>query len=55
MALTVSMITRLCAMTLKIGAGRSAESRREVGEMLFGLIKAHFTDLMENRYRGLFK
>jgi 5-carboxymethyl-2-hydroxymuconate isomerase len=27
-------------MTLKIGSGRSLESREEVGEMLFGLIKA---------------
>ncbi|ECU5694962.1 5-carboxymethyl-2-hydroxymuconate delta-isomerase, partial [Salmonella enterica subsp. enterica serovar Kentucky] len=24
-----------------------------VGEMLFGLIKAHFADLMENRYLAL--
>lgn len=40
-------------MTLKIGAGRSLESRQEVGEMLFGLIKAHFADLMENRYLAL--
>jgi 5-carboxymethyl-2-hydroxymuconate isomerase len=29
-------------MTLKIGSGRSLESREEVGEMLFGLIKSHF-------------
>ncbi len=40
-------------MTLKIGAGRSLESRQEVGEMLFGLIKAHFADLMDNRYLAL--
>jgi 5-carboxymethyl-2-hydroxymuconate isomerase len=26
-------------MTLKIGAGRSLESRQDVGEMLFALIK----------------
>jgi 5-carboxymethyl-2-hydroxymuconate isomerase len=29
-------------MTLKIGAGRSLESREAVGEMLFALIKTHF-------------
>ncbi len=29
-------------MTLKIGAGRSLESREEVGEMLFALIKDAF-------------
>ncbi len=39
-------------MTLKIGAGRSRRAA-EVGEMLFGLIKAHFADLMENRYLAL--
>ena len=33
-------------MTLKIGAGRSLESREEVGEMLFALIKTHFAALM---------
>ncbi|MCG0456338.1 5-carboxymethyl-2-hydroxymuconate Delta-isomerase [Enterobacter cloacae complex sp. ECC445] len=40
-------------MTLKIGAGRSLESREAVGEMLFGLIKAHFADLMAARYLAL--
>ncbi|KAA5943596.1 5-carboxymethyl-2-hydroxymuconate Delta-isomerase [Enterobacter cloacae] len=40
-------------MTLKIGAGRSLESREEVGEMLFALIKAHFADLMASRYLAL--
>ncbi|MCK7431273.1 5-carboxymethyl-2-hydroxymuconate Delta-isomerase [Enterobacter chengduensis] len=40
-------------MTLKIGAGRSLESRQAVGEMLFGLIKAHFADLMAARYLAL--
>ena len=34
-------------MTLKIGSGRSLESRQEVGEMLFDLIKTHFASLME--------
>lgn len=40
-------------MTLKIGAGRSLESRQEVGERLFALIKAHFAGLMEARYLAL--
>lgn len=40
-------------MTLKIGSGRSLESRQQVGEMLFELIKTHFAALMENRYLAL--
>ena len=40
-------------MTLKIGAGRSLESREEVGGMLFALIKAHFAELMAARYLAL--
>ncbi|MBG0571695.1 5-carboxymethyl-2-hydroxymuconate Delta-isomerase [Enterobacter hormaechei] len=40
-------------MTLKIGAGRSLESRKEVGEMLFALIKTHFAELMAARYLAL--
>ena len=40
-------------MTLKIGAGRSLESREAVGEMLFELITAHFADLMAARYLAL--
>ncbi|WP_047646575.1 5-carboxymethyl-2-hydroxymuconate Delta-isomerase [Enterobacter asburiae] len=40
-------------MTLKIGAGRSLESRQQVGEMLFALIKAHFAALMADRYLAL--
>lgn len=40
-------------MTLKIGSGRSPESRAEVGEMLFTLIKQHFAALMERRYLAL--
>ena len=40
-------------MTLKIGSGRSLESREAVGEMLFGLIKAHFAALMAARYLAL--
>jgi 5-carboxymethyl-2-hydroxymuconate isomerase len=40
-------------MTLKIGSGRSLESRQEVGEMLFELIKKHFSMLMDSRYLAL--
>ena len=40
-------------MTLKIGSGRSLESREEVGEMLFALIKTHFAALMASRYLAL--
>lgn len=40
-------------MTLKIGAGRSLESRQDVGDMLFTLIKAHFAALMASRYLAL--
>ncbi|AYZ17220.1 MULTISPECIES: 5-carboxymethyl-2-hydroxymuconate Delta-isomerase [Klebsiella] len=40
-------------MTLKIGAGRSLESRQDVGDMLFTLIKAHFAALMKSRYLAL--
>ncbi|QGW15599.1 MULTISPECIES: 5-carboxymethyl-2-hydroxymuconate Delta-isomerase [Leclercia] len=40
-------------MTLKIGAGRSLESRQQVGEMLFTLIKDHFAELMAARYLAL--
>ena len=40
-------------MTLKIGAGRSLESREEVGEMLFARIKTHFAALMASRYLAL--
>lgn len=40
-------------MTLKIGAGRSLESRQQVSEMLFALIKEHFAALMDSRYLAL--
>ncbi|WP_285218185.1 5-carboxymethyl-2-hydroxymuconate Delta-isomerase [Klebsiella quasipneumoniae] len=40
-------------MTLKIGSGRSLESRQDVGDMLFALIKSHFAALMESRYLPL--
>ena len=40
-------------MTLKIGSGRSLESRQEVGELLFELIKKHFAALMDSRYLAL--
>ncbi|UMX86642.1 5-carboxymethyl-2-hydroxymuconate delta-isomerase [Klebsiella pneumoniae] len=32
---------------LKIGAGRSLESRQDVGDMPFALIKSHFATLLE--------
>ena len=40
-------------MTLKIGSGRSLESREAVGKMLFALIKTHFSALMASRYLAL--
>lgn len=40
-------------MTLKIGSGRSLESRQQVGEMLFSLIQKHFASLMAQRYLAL--
>lgn len=40
-------------MTLKIGTGRSLESRQQVGEMLFTLIKSHFAGLMAAHYLAL--
>ncbi|EBO9763161.1 5-carboxymethyl-2-hydroxymuconate Delta-isomerase [Salmonella enterica] len=40
-------------MTLRIGTGRSLEIRQQVGELLFGLIKQHFSDLMAQRYLAL--
>lgn len=40
-------------MTLKIGHGRSVESRQAVGEMLFALINDHFARLMASRYLAL--
>ncbi|HEJ9096614.1 TPA: 5-carboxymethyl-2-hydroxymuconate Delta-isomerase [Serratia odorifera] len=40
-------------MTLKIGHGRSQDSRQQVGEMLFALIKQHFAALMASRYLAL--
>jgi 5-carboxymethyl-2-hydroxymuconate isomerase len=39
--------------TLKIGAGRSAEVRRRVGDALFETIKSHFADLYARRYLAL--
>src|SRR5688572_5860277 len=39
--------------TLKIGAGRSAEVRRRVGDALFEAIKTHFADLYARRYLAL--
>ncbi|KLN96254.1 5-carboxymethyl-2-hydroxymuconate Delta-isomerase [Moellerella wisconsensis] len=39
--------------TLKIGAGRSIEQRKQTGDMLFALIKTHFSALMAQRYLAL--
>ncbi|WP_144510146.1 5-carboxymethyl-2-hydroxymuconate Delta-isomerase [Bacillus sp. FJAT-22090] len=38
---------------LKIGAGRSEETKREICQMLFTVIKNHFSELMEKRYLAL--
>lgn len=40
-------------MTLKIGHGRSLESRQQVGERLFIVIKQHFAALMASRYLAI--
>jgi len=40
-------------MTLKIGHGRSLQTRQHVAETLFALIKAHFATLMARRYLAL--
>jgi 5-carboxymethyl-2-hydroxymuconate isomerase len=39
--------------TLKIGAGRSAEVRRQTGDALFATMKAHFAELYARRYLAL--
>ena len=39
--------------TLKMGAGRSAEIRKKIGDDLFAVIKAHFADLFARRYLAL--
>jgi 5-carboxymethyl-2-hydroxymuconate isomerase len=44
---------RLCAYDAEDRRGRSLESREDVGEMLFALIKSHFAALMESRYLAL--
>lgn len=40
-------------MTLKMGHGRSAASRKQVAESLFELIKQHFSPLMAERYLAI--
>lgn len=40
-------------VTLKIGAGRSEEVKKAVGDELFGVIKAHFAELFARRYLAL--
>ncbi len=39
--------------TLKMGAGRSAETRKKLGDELFAVIKAHFAGLYARRYLAL--
>ncbi|HSO59081.1 MAG TPA: 5-carboxymethyl-2-hydroxymuconate Delta-isomerase [Paenisporosarcina sp.] len=38
---------------LKIGAGRSAEIKKDVGDALFEVMKEHFSLLMSSRYLAL--
>lgn len=40
-------------MTLKIGSGRSLEDRQRAGELLFGVIKEHFSALSASRLLAL--
>lgn len=40
-------------VTLKIGAGRSEEVKKQVGDELFDVVKAHFTDLFARRSLAL--
>ena len=40
-------------VTLKIGAGRSESEKKEVCDVLFDAIKAHFADLFTRRYLAL--
>ena len=39
--------------TLKIGAGRDAATRQQIGDALFEMIKAHFSALEAKRYLAL--
>lgn len=40
-------------MTLKVGAGRDLETRRQVAEQVFEVIKAHFKPLQDRRLLAL--
>ncbi|WP_137819118.1 5-carboxymethyl-2-hydroxymuconate Delta-isomerase [Pseudomonas sp. 2FG] len=40
-------------MTLKVGAGRDLDTRRQVAEQLFERIKAHFAELQARRLLAL--
>ncbi|MCK0525497.1 MULTISPECIES: 5-carboxymethyl-2-hydroxymuconate Delta-isomerase [unclassified Anaerobiospirillum] len=40
-------------MTLKIGAGRDLETRKQAGQMIFDLITGHFAELQEKRLLAL--
>ena len=39
--------------TLKVGAGRTADVKKKVGDELFGVMQAHFAQLFNNRYLAL--
>ena len=39
--------------TLKIGSGRSAEQKKQVGDELFAMMEAHFSHLFLKRYLAL--
>ena len=40
-------------LTLKIGAGRSAEQKRQAGDELFAMVRNHFADLFASRFLAL--
>jgi len=40
-------------LTLKIGAGRSAEQKRQAGDALFAMVRDHFAELFASRFLAL--
>jgi len=40
-------------LTLKIGAGRSAEQKRQAGDELFAMVRDHFAALFASRFLAL--
>lgn len=40
-------------LTLKIGAGRSAEQKQQAGDELFAMVKDHFAGLFASRFLAL--